>query len=243
MSAEPDLAAHRVGARSHLAGARRAAARLEAGITLLAEDDQAWEAWKFANSAMALQRAHTEIAAMRQRDSSVSLAAAAAQANAPQRRSWRPFQLAFVLLNLPSLTDPTHPDRAQTDAEDGPGLVDLLFFPTGGGKTEAYLGLTAYALAIRRLQGVVGEGDEARDGRAGVTVLMRYTLRLLTAQQYQRAATLICAAEHLRREAALAAEAGGARNPGRRALPDRPLGGSPRHPQLVRGRPGGASPR
>jgi hypothetical protein len=213
VNAEPDLAAHRVGARSHLAGARRVAARLEAGITLLAEDDQAWEAWKFANSAMALQRAHTEIAAMRQRDSSVSLAAAAAQADAPQRRSWRPFQLAFVLLNLPSLTDPTHPDRAQTDAEDGPGLVDLLFFPTGGGKTEAYLGLTAYALAIRRLQGVVGEGDEARDGRAGVTVLMRYTLRLLTAQQYQRAATLICAAEHLRREAALAAEAGGARNP------------------------------
>ena len=78
--------------------------------------------------------------------------------------------------------------------------VQLLFFPTGGGKTEAYLGLTAYTFAIRRLQGVVGEGDEARDGTDGVAVLMRYTLRLLTAQQFQRAAALVCACELLRRE-------------------------------------------
>ena len=213
LSTEPDLAAHRPGARFHFASARRTAGRVEAGIRLLAEDDQAWEAWRFANSAMALQRAHTEIAALRQRDPSVSFATAETKADAARYRSWRPFQLAFVLLNLPSLTDPTHSDRAQADAEDGPGIVDLLFFPTGGGKTEAYLGLTAYVLAIRRLQGVVGEGDQARDGRAGVAVLMRYTLRLLTAQQYQRAATLVCAAEQLRREAALAAEAGRGRNP------------------------------
>ena len=96
-----------------------------------------------------------------------------------RRTPWRPFQLAFVLLNLPALADPTHPERSDpTEA-----LVDLLWFPTGGGKTEAYLGLTAFALAIRRLQGRVG----GLDGRRGVAVLMRYTLRLLTLQQFQRA--------------------------------------------------------
>src|SRR5438445_205039 len=111
--------------------------------------------------------------------------------------SWRPFQLAFVLLNLPALTDPGHPERRA----DHTATVDLLFFPTGGGKTEAYLGLTAFTFAIRRLQGVMGTGVHARDGRAGVAVLMRYTLRLLTAQQFQRAAALVCAAEALRQDA------------------------------------------
>ena len=111
-------------------------------------------------------------------------------ADIPKNRSWRPFQLAFILLNLPALTHPTHPDRV------GTGLGDLLFFPTGGGKTEAYLGLTAFTLAIRRLQGVVA----GRDGRDGVAVIMRYTLRLLTSQQFQRAAALICACELIRRE-------------------------------------------
>ena len=116
----------------------------------------------------------------------------------PKTHSWRPFQLAFVLLCLPGLTDPAHPD-----ARRGPlleGETQLLFFPTGGGKTEAYLGLTAYAIAVRRLQGIVGEGVEARDGTDGVAVLMRYTLRLLTAQQFQRATALICACELLRQE-------------------------------------------
>jgi len=69
-----------------------------------------------------------------------------------------------------------------------------------GAVTEAYLGLAAYTFAIRRLQGVVGEGADARDGTRGVAVLMRYTLRLLTAQQFQRAAALVCACESLRRE-------------------------------------------
>jgi hypothetical protein len=85
---------------------------------------------------------------------------------------WRPFQLAFILLNLAGLVDKTHPDRE---------IVDLLFFPTGGGKTEAYLGLAAFTIAYRRLSnsGVLG---------AGVTVVMRYTLRLLTLDQLARAA-------------------------------------------------------
>src|SRR4029077_6422614 len=97
-----------------------------------------------------------------------------------ENRGWRLFQLAFILLNLPSLTDLPHPDRShETDA-----VADLLRFATGGGKTEAYLGLTAYTLALRRLQGEV----ESRHGDFGIAVLMRYTLRLLTLQQFQRAA-------------------------------------------------------
>ena len=78
--------------------------------------------------------------------------------------------------------------------------MELLFFPTGGGKTEAYLGLAAYTFAIRRRQGVVESADGPLDGRDGVAVLMRYTLRLLTAQQFQRATALVCAAELARRE-------------------------------------------
>jgi hypothetical protein len=95
---------------------------------------------------------------------------------------WRPFQLAFILLNLVGLTDKRSPERE---------IVDLLFFPTGGGKTEAYLGLAAYTIAMRRSRapGVLG---------AGVSVIMRYTLRLLTLDQLSRAAGLICALEMIR---------------------------------------------
>lgn len=127
----------------------------------------------------------------------LTLRDAVRDADTPENRSWRPFQLAFILLCIPSLSDPAHPERSKEGA-----LADLLFFPTGGGKTEAYLGLVAFTLAMRRLQGVIGEGQEAVDGRDGVAVLMRYTLRLLTAQQFQRAATLMCAAELLRQHRA-----------------------------------------
>ena len=98
---------------------------------------------------------------------------------------WRPFQLAFVLMNLPSIADADHADRK---------LADLIYFPTGGGKTEAYLGLIAFTLVLRRLRGQ-GTPHEGR----GVAVVLRYTLRLLTLDQLGRAATLICALEELRR--------------------------------------------
>ncbi|MER7845125.1 DISARM system helicase DrmA [Kitasatospora sp. NPDC096077] len=181
--------------------AERVCHRIAFGIDALEVDDIALEAFRFANRAMALQRRNTAIAAARagHEDDQASYQPAkdAVAAKGKEGASWRPFQLAFVLLNLASLTSPGHPDRG-ADAE---AVVDLLFFPTGGGKTEAYLGLAAYTFALRRLQGVIGSGDEARSGEAGVGVLMRYTLRLLTAQQFQRAAALVAAAEVLRREA------------------------------------------
>jgi len=183
------LAGHETAARRHLENARAAASRIRRGIDELAEPDTA-ESFRFANHAMWQQRVHTVAVEERRRDPSLKLQDAVAQADIPRNRSWRPFQLAFVLLNLPALADPAHPERSA-----GEGLVDLLFFPTGGGKTEAYLGLTAFAIAIRRLQG----GLDGREGRDGVAVLMRYTLRLLTLQQFQRAAALLCACELRRR--------------------------------------------
>ncbi|MFE1010027.1 DISARM system helicase DrmA [Streptomyces sp. NPDC058794] len=174
--------------------------RITLGIDHLVADDTALEAFRFANRAMALQRRNTAIAAARagHEDERESYREAYEQVRArgKQAASWRPFQLAFVLLNIDSLTRPGHPHRG-TGRE---ALVDLLFFPTGGGKTEAYLGLAAYTFALRRLQGTIGSGTEARSGEAGVGVLMRYTLRLLTAQQFQRAAALVSACEVLRRE-------------------------------------------
>ena len=180
-----------------LEAAREVAARLDRAIDLLRDNGIAREAFRFANQAMALQRVRSEVVRARLADPAADVARLLRELDVPESRSWRPFQLAFVLLCLPGLTDPGHRDarRGAGDAQ-----VQLLFFPTGGGKTEAYLGLSAFTFAIRRLQGVVGDGDEARDGSRGVAVLMRYTLRLLTAQQFQRAAALVCACEWLRRE-------------------------------------------
>ena len=169
--------------------ARGQARRLREGIELLGSNEQAADAFRFMNEAMWQQRVRTEAVALRRGDESLAIDDAVARADEPGNRSWRPFQLAFICVNLPALADPTHAERAD------PGLVDLLYFPTGGGKTEAYLGLTAFTFAIRRYQGVV----EGRDGAGGVAVLMRYTLRLLTAQQFERAAALVCACELIRR--------------------------------------------
>jgi hypothetical protein len=160
--------------------------RLRAGLKVLFADPKALEAFRFANRAMARQRARGIYALKRRRGEELTFDSVDVRKN----RSWRPFQLAFLLLSLPSLADPKHPDRTNP-AE---AFADLLWFPTGGGKTEAYLGVAAFAMGIRRLQGVV----ENLDGGRGLTVIMRYTLRLLTLQQFQRATTLLCAMEVIR---------------------------------------------
>ena len=141
--------------------------RITAGLDALTRDPAAFHAFTVANRVVAT--------AMRQRACHGN-GKRPEQVDPPQ---WRPFQLAFILLNLAGIIDPLHRDRC---------VVDLLFFPTGGGKTEAYLGLSAFTLVLRRLR---NPGLQS----AGVSVLMRYTLRLLTLDQLGRAATLICALE------------------------------------------------
>jgi len=149
-------------------------ARMRRGVGLLADPDrpEILDAFRLANDAMARQRAR-------------SAWVKGGHVGTPDDASgrWRPFQIAFMLLCLEGVVDPDHDDRE---------IADLLWFPTGGGKTEAYLGLIAFTVFLRRLR-------DGEDG-AGVTVLMRYTLRLLTLQQFERATVLICAMERLRTE-------------------------------------------
>ena len=152
-----------------------AANRIRQGIESLS-DPRVFRAFTLANVAMARQA--------RRRDA-LQKGVRPEQADEP---TWRPFQLAFFLLNVKGIVEPAHADRR---------TVDLLFFPTGGGKTEAYLGLAAFTLIYRRLRIGVGGGVPKY---AGVTVLMRYTLRLLTLDQLARAASLVCALELMRQE-------------------------------------------
>jgi hypothetical protein len=184
-------------ATNAIAEAELAAGRLREGVEYLSSHSQAMQAFRFMNRAMRNQRIHSQVAMRRTADDSESIddALSAIQAKGDEAASWRHFQLAFILLQIPALTDPAHPFRSGDAAN-----VELLFFPTGGGKTEAYLGLAAYTFAIRRLQGKVESAEGVLDGRDGVAVLMRYTLRLLTSQQFQRATALVCAAELIRQE-------------------------------------------
>ncbi len=101
--------------------------------------------------------------------------------------AWRPFQLAFILLNLDGIIRNPHDINWVKRNE----LVDLVWFPTGGGKTEAYLGLIALCIIYRR--------RAHKEKGNGVAAIMRYTLRLLTTQQFQRAMRLILALEQMRR--------------------------------------------
>jgi hypothetical protein len=143
-----------------------ALARMEQGVALLRSDHRAARAFGLANRAMLDQ--------MRQHD--------LVKGTAVRPHRWRPFQLAFLLMVMESIVNE---DSRYRD------VLDLIWFPTGGGKTEAYLGLIAFLIIWRRLKYQASGG--------GTTVVMRYTLRLLTAQQFQRATRLICALEMLRR--------------------------------------------
>lgn len=167
----PDPEGKRAKTRDRLLDdAEVAAERIESGIDKLASDDMARQAFCWMNGAMA----------------------AAARQRSPERYadggvpSWRLFQLAFVLLNVDGIAGEGHEDR---------DIVELIFFPTGGGKTEAYLGVIGFTLLLRRMH-----GQSRDDGGLGVAVILRYTLRLLTLDQLGRAATLICALERLRRK-------------------------------------------
>ncbi len=181
---------HREAAVRHLEQCRDCYQRIIDGIKILRTDGNVHQAFAWMNEAMLLQQLHYDLAANHRRTWSKRGGVLALQSeycepdmtSPPEGKGlWRPFQLAFILMNARSVADRHHPERS---------VVDLIWFPTGGGKTEAYLGLTAFTLLRRRMLDL----DDA-----GTTVLMRYTLRLLTTQQFQRAASLICACELLRR--------------------------------------------
>ncbi|MEU8514001.1 helicase-related protein [Kitasatospora sp. NPDC048722] len=154
--------------------------RMEAGVRTLCDPSrpELLQAFRTANRAMALQMRHIRADQAGERRGRHDPVLVDPEPDAESR--WRPFQLAFFLLALDGTVDPGHPDRAVTD---------LIWFPTGGGKTEAYLLLASFAMLLRR-----GTSDGG-----GTAVLSRYTLSLLTTQQFQRAATTLCALEILRR--------------------------------------------
>lgn len=138
--------------------------RLRNGVITLNENDAAWKSFCLMNEAMLRQRTHSKKCS-------------------EDNVKWYPFQLAYILQIIPDMTDNT---SAYKDA------VDLLWFPTGGGKTEAYLGLAAFSILYRRYV--------SSKPNHGINVIMRYTLRLLTIQQFERASALVCALEELRDE-------------------------------------------
>ncbi len=141
--------------------------RMKKGIEILTIDPDVRLAFCFANKAMDLQYTWKH--------------------GSGRGLRWRPFQLAFILLVLESLVNENSPDR---------NVCDILFVPTGAGKTEAYLGVAAFALALRRRMALTGRRENATG--AGTCVIMRYTLRLLTIQQFRRALRMITACEYLR---------------------------------------------
>jgi hypothetical protein len=159
-----------------VARSRTAVERMQATVKLLrrADQDQLRTAFALGMAAMRLQMRQSRINEGKDPDTVAE-------------PTWRPFQLGFILVALASTVDEQHQERE---------LVDLIWFPTGGGKTEAYLGLSAIEIFRRRLvHGIAG---------GGTAVITRYTLRLLTAQQFHRTTSLICAMELLRRPDGLA---------------------------------------
>lgn len=181
-------------AKRHLCNCKTCLGRMRAGVRRLEDSSIVRKAFSLMNHAMLVQQLHYALDTRKwfydentrtwklDKVAMPSLDDRSTWPGQPGRYgTWRPFQLAFILMNLLGMDDMLHPEHA---------IVDLIWFPTGGGKTEAYLGLTAFILFLRRLKN--------RDDR-GTAVIMRYTLRLLTMQQYERAASLICACEMLRR--------------------------------------------
>ncbi len=170
-------------ATKNMADCRCSWERMEKGIDLLEKDDDIYKTFTMANEAMLMQRLHADFQSKKRFPGEKQIIWPVYKNVIPKKAAWRPFQLAFFLLSLDGLSNSSSKDR---------DLVDLIWFPTGGGKTEAYLGISAFTIFLRRFR-------YPEKGK-GSAILMRYTLRLLTAQQFQRASTLILACELIRRK-------------------------------------------
>lgn len=149
--------------------------RIKKGIDILVHDDIAWKAFTLCNEAMYQQR--VGMALMKGK-----IKERADFSSSVSDPMWYPFQLFYLIMIIPDFVV----------GEEYRDVVDLLWFPTGGGKTEAYLGVSAFIIFYERLK--------HRRIEYGTTILMRYTLRLLTIQQFERASALICACEAIRKE-------------------------------------------
>lgn len=170
---------------------KKARDRMYAGIDILLFDDNAYSAFELANRAMFMQRIQIDMQRINpdveRFPNNEDVAELLNEMNYYDKDDincrWRPFQLAFLIMDIKSITKEETEDRE---------IVDLIWFPTGGGKTEAYLGLTAFTIFYRKLSYL--------EQSSGTAVIMRYTLRLLASQQFTRAATLICACEYIRND-------------------------------------------
>lgn len=197
-------------ATKNISSCKKAAEKMYAGIKTLRENDTAYHAFLLANRAMFMQRIHIQKQSEMSKqnadrypdDEEISewLQSLDYSEENDGNCRWRPFQIAFLLMDVNSIVYDNSEDRS---------VVDLIWFPTGGGKTEAYLGLTAFTIFYRKLK-YPGQAN-------GTAVMMRYTLRLLAAQQFTRAATLICACEYIRQDCLLK----------KHKYPTYPLGKSP----------------
>jgi len=178
-------------AAKNITECKRAYERMYSGLASLESNENAYSAFVLANRAMFMQRVHLR---MQQQTSDIDRypsdeKIAEILQDMDYRKQddkdcrWRPFQIAFLLMDINSIINDESTER---------DIVDLIWFPTGGGKTEAYLGLTAFTIFYRRLMHLAESG--------GTAVIMRYTLRLLAAQQFTRAATLICACDYIRQD-------------------------------------------
>jgi hypothetical protein len=178
--------------------------RLIRNITLLKSDSKAIAAFRMMNTAMFMQLHHSILKKKRSDDLKKELSEdyykkvkIYGEKGEEIDYKWRSFQIAFILLNIDAFVKPDIDDKTVENIfskgwPERNEIADLVWFPTGGGKTEAYLGIIAFVIGYRRfVKGVNGNGT---------TVLMRYTLRLLTLQQFQRATLLICALEVIRKD-------------------------------------------
>lgn len=181
---------HAKTASRHISNCHYCLKRIKAGIDELEKSEKAWDSFQLANRAMFMQRVQIVLQGKYgdvypDNESLGKILDEMDYYEQPDSHSWRPFQLAFLLMSVNSMIDDT---IENTDRD----VVDLIWFPTGGGKTEAYLGLTAFTIFYRKLAHL--------DESGGTAIIMRYTLRLLAAQQFTRASTLICACELIRQE-------------------------------------------
>jgi hypothetical protein len=181
---------HHDTAEKHIAECRQMLARMRAGVRLIESDEAVRKAFQYANESVYRQQVETPSETRKVSVDKEQIRSVEPRPFKDVSRlgRWRPFQIGFLLASLPSTADPLDEHRE---------TVELIFFPTGGGKTEAYQALIAFSLFLQRLRG--------SDQQVGA--LMRYTLRLLTSQQFTRAAGLICSMELVRRSHGVAAPA------------------------------------